>query len=233
MRRLYCTSVDRYTISAVFLVDNHVCWEKETLEFRHFVAARHKSVCGLSACGSYTSICRRLLRKAIVSLGVPRHCVHTLTVDRSPSDVAAAVKGARLGRPVLPGSAGCLPPARWRPTEPSPSPTPWSVRASDVAARRLARPAAVAAVDWTTTTTWLQRDGMGKKIQCIGRYAMDGVTLGKGSFATVELATHGLVNAKVSFPHRPKSSSSSSSSSIASTVTNSESNVLISRKSFT
>jgi len=39
---------------------------------------------------------------------------------------------------------------------------------------------------------------MGKKIQCIGRYAMDGVTLGKGSFATVELATHGLVNTKVS-----------------------------------
>jgi len=27
---------------------------------------------------------------------------------------------------------------------------------------------------------------------------MDGVTLGKGSFATVELATHGLVNVKVS-----------------------------------
>jgi len=43
---------------------------------------------------------------------------------------------------------------------------------------------------------------MGKKIQCIGRYAMDGVTLGKGSFATVELATHALVNAKVSSPHR-------------------------------
>ena len=40
---------------------------------------------------------------------------------------------------------------------------------------------------------------MGKKIQCIGRYAMDGVTLGKGSFATVELATHGLVSAKVCF----------------------------------
>jgi len=38
---------------------------------------------------------------------------------------------------------------------------------------------------------------MGKKIQCIGRYAMDGVTLGKGSFAAVELATHGLVNVKV------------------------------------
>jgi len=27
---------------------------------------------------------------------------------------------------------------------------------------------------------------------------MDGVTLGKGSFASVELATHGLVNVKVS-----------------------------------
>ena len=39
---------------------------------------------------------------------------------------------------------------------------------------------------------------MGKKIQCIGRYAMDGVSLGKGSFATVELATHGLINVKVS-----------------------------------
>ena len=201
----------------------------------------HKSVSGLSACGSYTSICQHLLRKDIVSLGVPHHSVYTLRVHRSWSHVAAAVKGARLGRPVLSGSAGCLPPARWRPPEPSPSPTPWSVRASDVAARRLARPAAVAAVDWTTTT-WFQRDGMGKKIQCIGRYAMDGVTLGKGSFATVELATHGLVNAKVSFSRRPESSSSSSSSSSSITctvpivslvVTNSKSNGLISRKLFT
>jgi len=51
---------------------------------------------------------------------------------------------------------------------------------------------------------------MGKKIQCIGRYAMDGVTLGKGSFAYVELATHGLVNAKVSFSLRRIITSSSS-----------------------
>jgi len=47
---------------------------------------------------------------------------------------------------------------------------------------------------------------MGKKIQCIGRYAMDGVTLGKGSFASVELATHALVNAKVSFTSSPSAS---------------------------
>ena len=39
---------------------------------------------------------------------------------------------------------------------------------------------------------------MGKKIQCIGRYAMDGVTLGKGNFAHVELATHGVTEVKVS-----------------------------------
>ena len=31
---------------------------------------------------------------------------------------------------------------------------------------------------------------------------MDGVTLGKGSFAAVELATHGLVNVKVSLLYR-------------------------------
>ena len=39
---------------------------------------------------------------------------------------------------------------------------------------------------------------MGKKIQCIGRYVMDGVTLGKGNFAKVELATHGVTGCKVS-----------------------------------
>src|SRR5438552_312958 len=39
---------------------------------------------------------------------------------------------------------------------------------------------------------------MGKKIQCIGRYTMDAVTLGKGNFAHVELATHGVTNIKVS-----------------------------------
>ena len=38
---------------------------------------------------------------------------------------------------------------------------------------------------------------MGKKIQCIGRYVMDGVTLGKGNFAHVELATHGTTQVKV------------------------------------
>ncbi|XP_021356235.1 hormonally up-regulated neu tumor-associated kinase-like [Mizuhopecten yessoensis] len=38
---------------------------------------------------------------------------------------------------------------------------------------------------------------MGKKIQCIGRYVMDGVTLGKGNFARVELATHGVTACKV------------------------------------
>lgn len=38
---------------------------------------------------------------------------------------------------------------------------------------------------------------MGKKIQCIGRYVMDGVTLGKGNFAKVELATHGVTGCKV------------------------------------
>ena len=39
---------------------------------------------------------------------------------------------------------------------------------------------------------------MGKKIQEIGRYVMDGVTLGKGNFARVELATHGVCQIKVS-----------------------------------
>ncbi|XP_069126803.1 serine/threonine-protein kinase par-1-like isoform X2 [Argopecten irradians] len=38
---------------------------------------------------------------------------------------------------------------------------------------------------------------MGKKIQCIGRYVMDGLTLGKGNFARVELATHGVTACKV------------------------------------
>ncbi|XP_053394610.1 uncharacterized protein LOC123525741 isoform X2 [Mercenaria mercenaria] len=38
---------------------------------------------------------------------------------------------------------------------------------------------------------------MGKKIQCIGRYVMDGQTLGKGNFARVELATHSLTGCKV------------------------------------
>ena len=38
---------------------------------------------------------------------------------------------------------------------------------------------------------------MGKKIQFIGRYVMDGVTLGKGNFARVELATHGVTQTKV------------------------------------
>ena len=40
---------------------------------------------------------------------------------------------------------------------------------------------------------------MGKKIQNIGRYVMDGVALGKGNFARVELATHGVTHAKVSY----------------------------------
>lgn len=39
---------------------------------------------------------------------------------------------------------------------------------------------------------------MGKKIQYIGRYVMDGETLGKGNFARVELATHGVTGCKVS-----------------------------------
>ena len=38
---------------------------------------------------------------------------------------------------------------------------------------------------------------MGKKIQYIGRYVMDGVLLGKGNFARVELATHGVIETKV------------------------------------
>lgn len=38
---------------------------------------------------------------------------------------------------------------------------------------------------------------MGKKIQCIGRYTMDAVTLGKGNFAHVELATHSITEVKV------------------------------------
>jgi hypothetical protein len=38
---------------------------------------------------------------------------------------------------------------------------------------------------------------MGKKIQCIGRYVMDGQTLGKGTFAKVELATHSVTGIKV------------------------------------
>lgn len=38
---------------------------------------------------------------------------------------------------------------------------------------------------------------MGKKIQYIGRYVMDGVILGKGNFARVELATHGVTQTKV------------------------------------
>ena len=38
---------------------------------------------------------------------------------------------------------------------------------------------------------------MGKKIQCIGRYVMDGKTLGKGTFGKVELATHGVTGCKV------------------------------------
>ena len=38
---------------------------------------------------------------------------------------------------------------------------------------------------------------MGKKIQYIGRYVMDARTLGKGNFARVELATHGVTQIKV------------------------------------
>ncbi|XP_070194034.1 uncharacterized protein [Littorina saxatilis] len=38
---------------------------------------------------------------------------------------------------------------------------------------------------------------MGKKIQCIGRYAMEGTTLGKGSFARVEMAHHTVTGVKV------------------------------------
>lgn len=38
---------------------------------------------------------------------------------------------------------------------------------------------------------------MGKKIQEIGRYVMDGTPLGKGNFARVELATHGVTQIKV------------------------------------
>lgn len=41
---------------------------------------------------------------------------------------------------------------------------------------------------------------MGKKIQCIGRYVMDGQTLGKGTFAKVELASHGITGCKVRSP---------------------------------
>ena len=40
---------------------------------------------------------------------------------------------------------------------------------------------------------------MGKKIQCIGRYTMDAVTLGKGNFAHVELATHSITEVKVTY----------------------------------
>ena len=38
---------------------------------------------------------------------------------------------------------------------------------------------------------------MGKKIQLIGKYVMDGVVLGKGNFAHVELATHEITEIKV------------------------------------
>ncbi|XP_052833474.1 serine/threonine-protein kinase MARK2 isoform X2 [Octopus bimaculoides] len=38
---------------------------------------------------------------------------------------------------------------------------------------------------------------MGKKIQCIGRYVMEGQTLGKGTFARVELASHSITGCKV------------------------------------
>ena len=38
---------------------------------------------------------------------------------------------------------------------------------------------------------------MGKKIQYLGHYVMDGVVLGKGNFARVELATHKIVEVKV------------------------------------
>ncbi len=39
---------------------------------------------------------------------------------------------------------------------------------------------------------------MGKKIQCIGRYELEGQLLGKGSFARVELAHHCVTGCKVS-----------------------------------
>lgn len=39
---------------------------------------------------------------------------------------------------------------------------------------------------------------MGKKIQCIGKYVMEGRMLGKGNFARVELATHEKTACKVS-----------------------------------
>ena len=39
---------------------------------------------------------------------------------------------------------------------------------------------------------------MGKKIQCIGRYELEGQLLGKGSFARVELAHHSVTGCKVS-----------------------------------
>ncbi|XP_076441180.1 uncharacterized protein LOC143280426 [Babylonia areolata] len=38
---------------------------------------------------------------------------------------------------------------------------------------------------------------MGKKIQCLGRYTMEGLTLGKGNFARVELAHHTVTGVKV------------------------------------
>ncbi|XP_059139078.1 uncharacterized protein LOC131927389, partial [Physella acuta] len=38
---------------------------------------------------------------------------------------------------------------------------------------------------------------MGKKIQCIGKYALEGHLLGKGSFARVELAHHSVTGCKV------------------------------------
>ena len=38
---------------------------------------------------------------------------------------------------------------------------------------------------------------MGKKIQYIGNYNMDGVLLGKGNFARVLLATHKITETKV------------------------------------
>ena len=40
---------------------------------------------------------------------------------------------------------------------------------------------------------------MGKKIHELGRYVMDGVLLGKGNFARVELATHSVTSIKVCF----------------------------------
>lgn len=38
---------------------------------------------------------------------------------------------------------------------------------------------------------------MGKKIRYLGRYVMDDVSLGKGNFARVELATHDMTHIKV------------------------------------